>query len=506
MSPTILIADDDPVQRRQLESHLRRFGYAVECVDDGGAVLERLFASTLRAPDLLILDLVMPGVDGLAVLNRIHEEGMDLPVIVETANGAIDMVVTAMRAGARDFIVKPVAAERLQVSISNALHTGMLMSEIRRMNHHAAGILSFRDLIAGGEAMERVIRLGERAAKSTIPVLLEGELGVGKDVVARAIQGTSERRGKPFVTVNCATLSAAVLDGLLFGQDRNACQQEKPGNEKQPGKFAEASGGTLFLDEISALPPALQIKLLRVLQEGEIEPIGAKRPVKVDVRLITATSRNLIEEVKRGRFREDLYYRLNVFPIHVPPLRTRREDIPDLARSFALRFAAEEGKIVRGLSPEAEALLCAYDWPGNVRQLENAVFRAVVLAESDELTVAEFPQIAAHVEGCAISVPPAPLPVALQPARETEFVPVELRDPNVLRLLDEEGEVQPLERLEAEIIRFSLLHYRGQMSAMARKLGIGRSTLYRKLKEYGLQSGSEESSAPEAMNRAEAAA
>jgi len=441
MSPTILIADDDPVQRRLLESHLRRFGYAVECVDDGGAVLERLFASGLHAPDLLILDLVMPGLDGLAVLNRIREEGMDLPVIVETANGAIDMVVTAMRAGARDFIVKPVAAERLQVSISNALHTGILMSEIRRMNHHAAGTLCFRDLIAGGEAMERVIRLGERAAKSTIPVLLEGELGVGKDVVARAIQGTSERRGKPFVAVNCATLSAAVLDGLLFGQERNACAQEKQGNEKQAGKFAEANGGTLFLDEITALPPALQIKLLRVLQEGEIEPMGARRPVKVDVRLITATSRNLIEEVKRGRFREDLYYRLNVFPIHVPPLRTRREDIPDLARSFALRFAAEEGKVLRALSPEAEALLCAYDWPGNVRQLENAVFRAVVLAESDELTVAEFPQIAAHVQGCAITVPPAPLPVALQPARETEFIPVELRDPNVLRLLDEEGEV-----------------------------------------------------------------
>ncbi|ACB93800.1 sigma-54-dependent transcriptional regulator [Beijerinckia indica] len=496
MSPRILIADDDPVQRRLLEAQVQRFGYVTETVDNGAAALARVKAQGQaqgqghgHAPlDLLILDLAMPDIDGLGVLKTLRKEGYRVPAIVQTANGSIETVIAAMRAGAADFVVKPVGTERLQVSIKNALRADALEDEIRRMNRHAAGALSFKDLIAGSEAMERVIRLGERAAKSTIPILLEGESGVGKEVIARAIQGLSDRRGKPFITVNCGALPEPLVESILFGHEKGAFTGA---NERHVGKFVEANGGTLFLDEIGELPLETQVKLLRALQEGEVDPIGAKRPVKVDIRLISATNRNLIEQVKRGRFREDLYYRLNVFPIHVPALRARREDITELARTFATRFAAEEGKPLRGLTPETEALLCAYDWPGNVRQLENAVFRAVVLADGDELTVTEFPQIAAHVHGFDICVPPAPLPVALQPARETEFVPVELRDPHVLRLLDDEGEILPLERLEAEIIRFSLIHYRGQMSAMARKLGIGRSTLYRKLKEYGLQQGAE---------------
>ena len=228
---------------------------------------------------------------------------------------------------------------------------------------------------------------------------------------------------------------------------------------------------------------------MRALQEGEVDPVGGKRPVKVDIRLISATNQNLIELVKRGRFREDLYYRLNVFPILIPPLRSRRADVPDLARRFVARFAAEEGKRIRGLTAESIALLAAYDWPGNVRQLENAMFRAVVLADHDELTVAEFPQIAAQVDGFDVRIPPfvAMLPAAPRPEREV--VRVEVRDPNVLGLLDESGDVRTLESLEAETIRFALAHYRGQMSAMARKLGIGRSTLYRKMKEYGLFQG-----------------
>ena len=237
------------------------------------------------------------------------------------------------------------------------------------------------------------------------------------------------------------------------------------------------------------MPLDLQVKLLRALQEGEIDPIGAKRPLRVDIRLISATNQNLIELVKRGQFREDLFYRLNVFPISIPPLRSRREDIADLARRFAARFAAEEGRNIRGLTAETLALLTRYDWPGNVRQLENAVFRAVVLAEGDELTVAEFPQIAAQVEGFDVRVPPAP---ALAPAalpREREIVRVEIRDPNVLPLLAENGEMRKLDELEKETIRFALTHYRGQMSEIARRLGIGRSTLYRKMKEYGLEDG-----------------
>ncbi len=388
-----------------------------------------------------------------------------------------------MRAGALDFVVKPVAAERMQVSIKNALRFAALEGEIRRGARKAAGHLTFRDIFSRGDDMARALRLGERAAKSNIPVLIEGESGVGKELMARAIQGASDRRGKAFVTVKCSALPRDLVDSILFGHEKGAFSGA---SEKIVGKFVEAHGGTLFLDEVDQLPLETQVKLLRAAQEGEIDPLGARKSSRVDVRIISATDRNLIELVKQGGFREDLYYRLNVFPIALPPLRSRRADIPDLARRFLARFSAEEGKRLRGLSAESLALLSTYDWPGNVRQLENAVFRAVALAEGDELTVAEFPQIAAHVAGFDVRVPPAPAPLGPRDIQR-EIVRIEVRDPNVLRLLDENGDVRRLERLEEETIRFALTHYRGQMSEMARKLGIGRSTLYRKMKDYGLE-------------------
>jgi DNA-binding NtrC family response regulator len=480
MSCTILIVDDDPVQRRLLEALVRRFGYSVETVESGDLALARLDSTQAAPIDLMILDLVMPELDGMGVLSRIRERGLTVPTIVQTAHGSIEAVISAMRAGALDFVVKPVGAERLQISINNALRVDALEGEVRRMHRQARGSLSLKDLTFKSEDMERVIRLGERAAKSNIPVLLEGESGVGKELIARAIQGASDRRGRSFITVNCGALPENLVESILFGHEKGAFTGA---TEKHVGKFVEANGGTLFLDEIGELPLEAQVKLLRALQEGEVDPVGGKRPVKVDIRLISATNQNLIELVKRGLFREDLYYRLNVFPITVPPLRGRRDDIPDLARRFVARFAAEEGKRIRGLSAEALALLSAYAWPGNVRQLENAVFRAVVLADHDELTVAEFPQIAAQVDGFDVRIPPVATPA---PARsEREIVRVEVRDPNVLPLLDPTGDVRKLDHIEAEVIRFALSHYRGQMSAMARKLGIGRSTLYRKMKEYG---------------------
>jgi DNA-binding NtrC family response regulator len=234
------------------------------------------------------------------------------------------------------------------------------------------------------------------------------------------------------------------------------------------------------------MPLAAQVKLLRALHEGEIEPAGARKPIKVDVRIITASNRNMMECVKAGAFREDLYYRLNVFPISVPPLRARHEDIADLARRFTARFAAEQGKRLRGLSAETMALLTRYSWPGNIRQLENTIYRAVVLAEGDELTVAEFPQIAARVDGFDVRIPAAPA-LAAAPAPQREIIRIEVRDPNAMRPLDDSGNVRKLEEMEAEMIRFALTYYRGQMSEMARRLGIGRSTLYRKMKDIGLQ-------------------
>ncbi|HEV2570729.1 sigma-54 dependent transcriptional regulator [Methylocella sp. CPCC 101449] len=486
MSSIILIADDDPVQRRLLEAMVRRFGYEVESVDGGEAVLTRLEAADKPAIAMVILDLVMPDLDGMGVLGKLRERKLTTPVIVQTAHGSIETVISAMRAGAVDFVVKPVGAERLQISIKNALRADALEDEIRRMNRKASGTLGLKDIATRSPEMERIIRLGERAAKSTIPVLIEGESGVGKELIARAIQGASDRRGKPFVTVNCGALPENLVESILFGHEKGAFTGA---TEKHTGKFLEANGGTLFLDEVGELPLETQVKLLRALQEGEIDPVGGKRSIKVDIRLISATNQNLIELVKRGAFREDLYYRLNVFPISIPPLRSRRDDIPDLARRFTARFAAEEGRKLRGMSSEAVSLLTRYDWPGNVRQLENAVFRAVVLAEGDELTVAEFPQIAAQVDGFDVRIPPAP--AAAPPVTQKEIVRIEVRDPNVLRLLDENGNVRRLEDMEAESIRFALAHYRGQMSEMARRLGIGRSTLYRKMKDYGLNDPNE---------------
>jgi DNA-binding NtrC family response regulator len=486
MTTTILVADDDPIQRRLLEGMVRRLGYEPIAVEGGQAALDALAAPD-RAIDLLVLDLVMPDLDGMAVLERMRRDGIDVPVIVQTAHGSIEAVISAMRAGACDFVVKPVGPERLAISIKNALRVGALETELRAINRRSTGVMTFRDLVSGSPEMQRVIRLGERAAKSTIPVLLEGESGVGKELVARAIQGASDRRGRGFVTVNCGAIPDNLVESILFGHEKGSFTGA---TEKHVGKFVEANGGTLFLDEVGELPLDAQVKLLRAIQEGEVDPVGGRRAVKVDIRLISATNQNLIEAVKQGRFREDLFYRLNVYPILIPPLRVRRDDIPDLVRRFVARFAAEEGKRIRGVAPEAVALLTRYSWPGNVRQLENAVFRAVVLCDGDELTVAEFPQIAAQVDGFDVRVPaaPAPLPeTVFQPAWEPPMpVPEALRDPGSMPLLDDLGDVRALSDVEADVIRFALEHYRGHMTEVSRRLGIGRSTLYRKLKELGL--------------------
>jgi DNA-binding NtrC family response regulator len=286
----------------------------------------------------------------------------------------------------------------------------------------------------------------------------------------------------------------------LFGHEKGSFTGA---TERHTGKFVEASGGTLFLDEVGELPAAAQVKLLRAIQEGEVEPVGARKPIKVDVRIVSATNRDLIADVKAGRFREDLFYRLHVFPIMVPPLRERPADIPALARHFLARFAAEEGKRIRLIVPEALQLLAAYPWPGNIRQLENTLFRAVVLAEGDSVGLAEFPQIAAQVSAqpatlhAAELVPDLDEPVTLPaPFEDRPGAPVALSPStapvDALPLLDTTGEVRPLEELESELIRYAITHYRGQMSEVARRLQIGRSTLYRKLEALGLNTERDE--------------
>lgn len=520
ISGRILVADDDPVQRRLLEATLKKFGFRVRLAENGAEALAILTGPEGADIDLLVLDLVMPELDGMGVIARLREMKSAIPIIVQTAHAGIDAAVNAIRAGAQDFVVKPVAPERLNVSIHTFLKMSALEGEITRIHKQSSGTFSFDDIVTRSEAMERVIRVGRRAAGSQIPVLIEGESGVGKELIARAIQGSSERKARPFVTVNCGAIPEHLVESILFGHEKGAFTGAV---EKHVGKFQEAHGGTLFLDEVGELPLEIQVKLLRALQEGEIDPIGARRPVKVDFRLISATNRRLIDLVKDGTFREDLYYRLNVFPLWLPPLRDRREDIPDLVRHFLARFAAEEGRPqISAVAPDAIAMLQRYQWPGNIRQLENAVFRAVVLCEGGHLTADDFPQIQAAVarapanagqamesrgqtadapasdapcEPAALATAPDPssatAPEAAAGEAKTVGEALSGEDPHqppfgFLRSLNDSGHIRSLEEVEADMIRTAIDHYGGRMTEVARRLSIGRSTLYRKLKDYGL--------------------
>ena len=482
MAKTVLVVDDDPTQRRLAQAVLEREGYAVVHAESGGEAIDRLTRG--GGADVVLLDMVMPGMSGMEALAEIRTAGVTTPVIVLTASGGVDAVVKAMQAGAQDFFVKPVSAERLLVGVSNALQLTRLTAEVGRLKKHVSGRTSFDDLVGQSPPMRMVKSLGARAAKSSIPVLITGESGVGKEVIARALHGASDRSGKPFVAVNCGALPSNLIESILFGHEKGAFTGA---HDKHLGKFQEANGGTLFLDEIGELPLDMQVKLLRALQEGEVDPVGAKRSVKVDVRIVSATNRDPAQQVRAGAFREDLFYRLNVFPIEAPSLRERREDIPALIDHFIARFNVEEGKRVAGCSGETLALLSAFDWPGNVRQLENAVYRAIVLADAPFLQPHDFPAIS------GLSSPPMG-EVALRHSEGTERdlatgsnIDLPPLPDTPIRILDERGHLRTLEEIERDLIQHAIEVYAGHMSEIARRLGIGRSTLYRKVREQGLE-------------------
>ena len=479
MAKTILIADDDPAQRRLLQASVERHGFNTKTAEDGRRAVAQVEDDA--SIDLVLLDLVMPGLTGIEALREIRLRRPGLPCIVLTASGGIDTVVQAMQAGANDFFVKPASPERIMVSVRNALEMSTLKVEVTRMKKKAANSLSFDDMVAAAPSMRQVVRMGQRAAASNIPVLITGESGVGKELLARAIQGSSERGGRPFIAVNCGAIPENLVESILFGHEKGAFTGAV---EKHAGKFVEAHGGTLFLDEVGELPLDMQVKLLRVLQEGEVDAVGGKRPVKVDVRIISATNKDLAKLVGEGRFREDLFYRLNVFPIEAPPLRERREDIPAMVARFITRFNAEENRAVKGCAPDTMAMQVNFDWPGNVRQLENTVFRAVVLSEGDLLHPEDFPQISGVQPRAASNandkhgVPANDSGHVHNAAGVTEAVPVPI--------FDQGGHLRRLEEVERDLIELAIEHYAGHMSEIARRLGIGRSTLYRKLREYGL--------------------
>jgi DNA-binding NtrC family response regulator len=400
--------------------------------------------------------------------------GASLPIVVLTSDGSVSRAVDAMRTGASDFIVKPASAERLDVSIRNALAISSLSREVQRLTKQVENILSFEDLIAISPVTRSAIALARRVARSDIPVLIQGESGTGKEVFARAIHGTSERAGSPFIAVNCGALPAALVESILFGHEKGAFTGA---TERRRGKFQEATGGTLFLDEIGELPLDAQVKLLRAIQTGEVDPVGGSGPVRVDIRLISATNRDIEVMIAERQFREDLYYRIGVFPLTLPPLRDRREDLPGLARMFLARSAAAEGMAIDDFSTAAMEAISIAAWPGNVRQLQNIIQRAVILADGQVIRPQDLHGLATTpLFGAANGA----VSKAADPSNGTQTGAV------MASFLTDDGHIRRLLDIEAETIARALTLYRGRMAETARRLGIGRSTLYRKIDELQL--------------------
>ncbi len=461
--PTILIADDDDSLRRVLEFQLREGGYHVITAADGLIAFD-IF--TAREVDCLITDLRMPGLSGLELLRRTSAITGETPVIVITAYGDVETAVEAMRAGAFDFITKPFNRDQILLTVEKALVFGRTVSENQRLRRLVHERFRLENVIGTSQRMQRVLDLVERVSRSDVTVLITGESGTGKELIAKGIHFSGARAERPFIAVNCAAIPEGLIESELFGHRRGSFTGAIADVK---GKFEEASGGTLFLDEVSAMPSALQQKLLRVLQEQEIVRLGESAPRKVDVRIIAATNRNLRTMVDDGTLREDLYFRLAVVPIEVPPLRERREDIRLLAEHFLKRASARHN-YGGALSIEREvyAALTTYSWPGNVRELENAVERMVVLARSDAITLEDLPE--------SIRRPPDHAANVL-----LEFPPGGLS----------------IEQVEREIIRQALDMHGGNQTRTAQYLDITRSALIYRMQKYGLGASSEATAAEE---------
>ncbi len=381
----ILVVDDEPNARSALGEILREEGYAVETAADGFKALARY--EELGA-DLVLTDLKMPGMDGVELMNKLRQSSPQLPVVVMTAFGAVETAVAAMRAGAESYLTKPLNIDELQLVIARALDSVRLRKETHELKAQLAERYRFENIIGSSPEMQEVFKAIAQVAPSRATVLLGGESGTGKELVAAAIHHRSPRKDKPFVKLHCAALAETLLESELFGHERGAYTGA---DRRREGRFEQASSGTLFLDEIGEITPSTQVKLLRVLQERQLERVGGNQTIDVDVRVIAASNRDLKQLVAEGRFREDLFYRLNVIDIQLPPLRRRRSDVPTLAAFFLDKYSRENDKHVESFSDEALARLAAYDWPGNVRELENVVERAVVLADGNCIELRHLP-------------------------------------------------------------------------------------------------------------------
>ena len=464
----VLVADDEPSIRFVLREALEAAGHEVVDVDDGDAALEALASGGF---EIAFLDVRMPGLSGLELLERLEALGSDTAVVIVTAQNTFENAVEAMKRGALDYLVKPFRLAEITALTDKALRARALQREVRQLRREAGRRVAPGDRLVGrSPTLLEIFKTIGRVARSDVPVLITGESGTGKELVARAIHHASARAEAAVVAVNAAAIPRELLESELFGHERGAFTGAV---ESRPGRFREASGGTLFLDEIGDMPLELQAKLLRVLQSGEVMPLGGRRAEQVDVRVLAATHRDPEAEVRAGRFREDLLYRLRVVPIEIPPLRERKEDIPVLAEHFVARYAEELGTGPRWLAEDTLRHLVAYPWPGNVRELENAIKRALVLSTGEVLTPEDFAFLSAPARG-----------EAERPSLEAlvcEAVEQALAGPEPADLHE-----RLLARIERPLLERVLAHTGGNQIRAAALLGINRNTLRKRIVELGI--------------------
>jgi DNA-binding NtrC family response regulator len=448
----LLVVDDEPLLRITIADALRKEGWAVDVAEDG-AKGAALFEQHLH--ELVLADLVMPRLGGMELLKRIKALQPETTVVIITAHGTVDRAVEAMREGAADFIAKPFSMAQLIVRLNSVCSARLLLEQNIRLQEQLEQRHSFASIIGKSKPMQEIFELIRLVADSDASVLVHGESGTGKEMVAAAVHFNSRRRAKPYIRVSCASLPESLIESELFGYERGAFTGA---SERRIGRFEAASGGTLFLDEIGDLPPAFQIKLLRALQERKIERLGSNRPIDVDVRIVSASQRPLEEEIRSGRFREDLFFRIQTVVIHLPPLRDRREDIPLLVQTFLREFADARQRQIEGVTDEVMELFESHPWPGNVRELRSAIERAVLFCKGDRITVDDLPG-ALRGEGGGLA------PRSSAPVRPLH---------------------QAVEEAEVEAIKAALAATQGRRAEAAELLGISRKTLWEKIRLCGL--------------------
>jgi DNA-binding NtrC family response regulator len=448
--PLVWIVDDDPAIRELLSFMVAEDGYRVEGFASGAEVL----ATSDPPPAAVLLDLMMPEVDGIQVLKELGRRHPTLPVIILTAVNDVARAVEVTKLGAYDYLTKPVDKDRLLTTLKRAVSHHSLEAEVDRLKGELGERYHLSNIVGSSEAMRRVYDQIEKVLESDITVFVAGESGTGKELVAKAIHYGSLRSDGPFVDVNCAAIPEGLQESELFGHEKGAFTGALA---THPGKFEQAEGGTILLDEVGEMSPSAQARLLRVLQERCLQRVGGTKTIDLDVRVVSASNRDLGQLVTDGRFRQDLYYRLVVFPVDLPPLRERREDIPALVEHFLAKYAADAGKKIRRVEPAVLDQLMSLQWPGNVRELENVIHRSLLVAGGPELKTADLPSDLRGIADEAMSNAPAP------------------------------GGLRSLDELEKQAICHALEHFDGNLSDAARQLGIGRSTLYRKLEQYGLR-------------------